>query len=59
MAILTRADEICEPLDDSLLARHAKSFGQRSGNTSGIGTKLTIWDVHYLVANGGGEFFAF
>ena len=38
MAILTGANEICEPLDDSLLARYAKSFGQRSGNTSGIGT---------------------
>jgi hypothetical protein len=35
MAILTRANEICEPLDDSLLARQARSFGLRSDNTSG------------------------
>jgi len=38
MAILIRANEIREPLDDSLLARHAKSFAERTGNTSGIGT---------------------
>src|SRR4029077_5904627 len=34
--------EIREPLDDNLLARHAKSFGERSGNTSGIGPKRTF-----------------
>jgi hypothetical protein len=42
MAMLTRAGEICEPLDDRLLARRADSFGQQSGNTSGIGTKRPL-----------------
>lgn len=58
MAILTRTNEICEPLDDSLLARHAKSFGQRSGNTSGIGSPVgplcSLPPAYGLAANGGG-----
>ena len=32
MAILTRANEICEPLDGSLLAGHAKSLRQSSAS---------------------------
>jgi hypothetical protein len=36
MTILGRANETCEPFGRQLPGRHAKSFGQRSGNTSDI-----------------------
>jgi hypothetical protein len=52
MAILIRANEIREPLDDSLLARHAKSFGERSGNTSGIGPEQTLLERKLTPASG-------
>src|SRR3569832_781976 len=41
IAILATGNELCEPFD-CLLARHAKSFGQQSGNSSGIGPSLTL-----------------
>ena len=41
-----QGNEIFEPFDDCFLARHAKSFGQRSGNRSGF-------DFAIAVKNGG------
>jgi hypothetical protein len=48
----TRANEICEPLGDSLLARHNKSFGQRSGNTSDIGPTRISRHVRFCAGVG-------
>jgi hypothetical protein len=46
-----QGNEIFEPFDDCLLARHAKSFGQRSGNRFGFDFAIAVkWGLLETVA---------